>query len=137
MTTSAELPVVEGAGLGEQPEVGGVGAQGSAWRIGETRRHEVQIYQLRAVLRGISPLIWRRVLVRGSERESIARQACTNVSWTTSSAMAPSRASHRAKRNTSGRYGATEAFQRAVLRWRAYPHQMLRRHSQLLAYARN
>jgi hypothetical protein len=27
-------------------------------------RHEVQIYQLRAVLRGISPLIWRRLLVR-------------------------------------------------------------------------
>jgi hypothetical protein len=32
--------------------------------MGETHRHEAQIYQLRAVLRGISPLIWRRLLVR-------------------------------------------------------------------------
>jgi hypothetical protein len=31
----------------------------------ETNRPEAQIYQLRAVLRGISPLIWRRLLVRG------------------------------------------------------------------------
>lgn len=30
----------------------------------KTDRHEGQIYQLRAVLRGISPLIWRRLLVR-------------------------------------------------------------------------
>jgi hypothetical protein len=30
----------------------------------ETDRHELQIYQLRVVLRGISPLIWRRLLVR-------------------------------------------------------------------------
>jgi Plasmid pRiA4b ORF-3-like protein len=30
----------------------------------ETDRPEAQIYQLRAVLRGISPLIWRRLLVR-------------------------------------------------------------------------
>ena len=30
--------------------------------MGEARRHEAQIYPLRAVLRGISPLIWRRVL---------------------------------------------------------------------------
>jgi hypothetical protein len=33
--------------------------------MAETDRHEGQIYQLRAVLRGISPLIWRRLLVRG------------------------------------------------------------------------
>src|ERR1039458_2232028 len=32
--------------------------------MAETDRHEEQIYQLRAVLRGISPLIWRRLLVR-------------------------------------------------------------------------
>jgi hypothetical protein len=31
----------------------------------KTDRHEGQIYQLRVVLRGISPLIWRRLLVRG------------------------------------------------------------------------
>jgi hypothetical protein len=31
----------------------------------KTDRHEGHIYQLRAVLRGISPLIWRRFLVRG------------------------------------------------------------------------
>ena len=30
----------------------------------ETDRHEGRIYQLRAVLRGISPIIWRRLLVR-------------------------------------------------------------------------
>ena len=30
----------------------------------DTDQPEVQIYQLRAVLRGISPLIWRRLLVR-------------------------------------------------------------------------
>jgi hypothetical protein len=30
----------------------------------ETDRHAEQLYQLRAVLRGISPLIWRRLLVR-------------------------------------------------------------------------
>lgn len=32
--------------------------------MGETSHPEPQIYQLRAVLRGISPLIWRRLLVR-------------------------------------------------------------------------
>lgn len=32
--------------------------------MGETHHGEAQIYQLRAVLRGISPLIWRRLLVR-------------------------------------------------------------------------
>jgi len=32
--------------------------------MAETDRHEPQIYQLRVVLRGISPLIWRRLLVR-------------------------------------------------------------------------
>ena len=31
--------------------------------MAETDRHEPQIYQLRAVLRGISPLVWRRLLV--------------------------------------------------------------------------
>ncbi|MGA2841598.1 MAG: plasmid pRiA4b ORF-3 family protein [Steroidobacteraceae bacterium] len=31
--------------------------------MAETDRHEPQIYQLRVVLRGISPLIWRRLLV--------------------------------------------------------------------------
>ena len=30
----------------------------------DTDRHEAQIFQLRVVLRGISPLIWRRILVR-------------------------------------------------------------------------
>jgi hypothetical protein len=30
----------------------------------ETDRREAQIYQLRAVLRCISPVIWRRLLVR-------------------------------------------------------------------------
>jgi hypothetical protein len=29
------------------------------------RTEPAEIYQLRAVLRGISPLIWRRLLVRG------------------------------------------------------------------------
>src|ERR1039457_3226111 len=32
--------------------------------MADTDRHEPQIYQLRLVLRGISPLIWRRLLVR-------------------------------------------------------------------------
>ena len=32
--------------------------------MAETDRIEPQIYQLRVVLRGISPLIWRRLLVR-------------------------------------------------------------------------
>jgi hypothetical protein len=32
--------------------------------MADTDRHEPQIYQLRAVLRGSSPLIWRRLLVR-------------------------------------------------------------------------
>ncbi len=32
--------------------------------MAETDRHEAQIYQLRVVLRGISPLVWRRFLVR-------------------------------------------------------------------------
>jgi len=32
--------------------------------MAEPDRHEPRIYQLRAVLRGISPLIWRRLLVR-------------------------------------------------------------------------
>jgi hypothetical protein len=33
--------------------------------MAETDRHEAHIFQLRVVLRGISPLIWRRLLVRG------------------------------------------------------------------------
>jgi Plasmid pRiA4b ORF-3-like protein len=32
--------------------------------MAEGDRHEPQIYQLRVVLHGISPLIWRRLLVR-------------------------------------------------------------------------
>jgi hypothetical protein len=32
--------------------------------MAETDRHEAKIFQLRVVLRGISPLIWRRLLVR-------------------------------------------------------------------------
>jgi hypothetical protein len=32
--------------------------------MAETNRHEAQIFQVRMVLRGISPLIWRRLLVR-------------------------------------------------------------------------
>jgi Plasmid pRiA4b ORF-3-like protein len=32
--------------------------------MAEIDRHELQIYQLRVVFRGISPLIWRRLLVR-------------------------------------------------------------------------
>src|SRR6266851_1966179 len=32
--------------------------------MAKSDRHEAQICQLRAVLRGISPLIWRRLLVR-------------------------------------------------------------------------
>jgi hypothetical protein len=32
--------------------------------MADTDRHEAQIFQLRVVLRGISPLIWRRILVR-------------------------------------------------------------------------
>jgi hypothetical protein len=32
--------------------------------MAETDRHEPPMYQLRAVLRGSSPLIWRRLLVR-------------------------------------------------------------------------
>jgi hypothetical protein len=40
------------------------GAHEWALPVVETDRPEAQIYQLRAVLRGISPLIWRRLLVR-------------------------------------------------------------------------
>jgi Plasmid pRiA4b ORF-3-like protein len=32
--------------------------------MAEADRPEAQIYQLRAVIRGISPMIWRRLLVR-------------------------------------------------------------------------
>src|SRR5450755_1569773 len=50
-------------------------AQGCAWRMGETHRHEAQIYQLRAVLRGISPLIWRRLRVRSDSTVAQLHQA--------------------------------------------------------------
>jgi hypothetical protein len=43
--------------------------------MGETRRHEAQIYRLRAVLRGISPLIWRWVLVRSGSTVAQLHQA--------------------------------------------------------------
>ena len=43
--------------------------------MGETHRHEAQIYQLRAVLRGISPLIWRRLLVRSDSTVAQLHQA--------------------------------------------------------------
>jgi hypothetical protein len=36
--------------------------------MGETDHPEAQIYQLREVLRGISPLIWRRLLVRSDSK---------------------------------------------------------------------
>lgn len=32
--------------------------------MAESDGHEAQVYQLRAVLRGISPLNWRRLLLR-------------------------------------------------------------------------
>jgi len=40
------------------------GAQVSAHAIADIVLHEPRIYQLRVVLRGISPFIWRRLLVR-------------------------------------------------------------------------
>jgi Plasmid pRiA4b ORF-3-like protein len=43
--------------------------------MGETHRHEAQIYQLRAALRGISPLIWRRLLVRSDSTVAELHQA--------------------------------------------------------------
>jgi Plasmid pRiA4b ORF-3-like protein len=43
--------------------------------MGETHRHEAQIYQLRTVLRGISPLIWRRLLVRSDSTVAQLHQA--------------------------------------------------------------
>ena len=45
--------------------------------MGETHRHEAQIHQLRAVLRGISPLIWRRLLVRSDS--SVAEHEIHNL----------------------------------------------------------
>ena len=43
--------------------------------MAETNRHEPQIYQLRVVLRGISPLIWRRLLVRSDSTVAELHQA--------------------------------------------------------------
>ncbi len=43
--------------------------------MAETDRHEPQIYQLRVVLRGISPLIWRRLLVRSNSTVAELHQA--------------------------------------------------------------
>jgi hypothetical protein len=43
--------------------------------MAETDRHEPQIYQLRVVLRGISPLIWRRLLVRSDSTVADLHQA--------------------------------------------------------------
>jgi hypothetical protein len=43
--------------------------------MGETHRHEAQIYQLRAVLRGLSPLIWRRLRVRSDSTVAQLHQA--------------------------------------------------------------
>jgi len=43
--------------------------------MAETDRHEPQIYQLRVVLRGISPLIWRRLLVRRDSTVAQLHQA--------------------------------------------------------------
>ena len=44
--------------------MGVCGAQVQAPPMAETDHHDPQNYQLRVVLRGISPLIWRRLLVR-------------------------------------------------------------------------
>jgi hypothetical protein len=43
--------------------------------MADTDHHETQIYQLRAVLRGISPLIWRRLLVRSDSTVAQLHQA--------------------------------------------------------------
>jgi len=43
--------------------------------MAETDLHEPQIYQLRVVLRGISPLIWRRLLVRSVSTVAQLHQA--------------------------------------------------------------
>jgi hypothetical protein len=42
---------------------------------GRNPSHEAEIYQLRAVLRGISPLIWRRLLVRSDSTVAQLHQA--------------------------------------------------------------
>jgi hypothetical protein len=56
--------------------------------MAETDRHEPQIYQLRVVLRGISPLIWRRLLGRiaGTSLDSTAgnRTRILMIAWTRS-----------------------------------------------------
>jgi hypothetical protein len=56
-------------------KLGVCNAQGYAWRMGETHQDEAQIYQLRAVLRGISPLIWRRLLARSDSTVAELHQA--------------------------------------------------------------
>jgi Plasmid pRiA4b ORF-3-like protein len=43
--------------------------------MAETDHHQPQIYQLRVVLRGISPLIWRRLLVRSDNTIAQLHQA--------------------------------------------------------------
>ena len=43
--------------------------------MAETDHHQPQIYQLRVVLRGISPLIWRRLLVRSDSTVAQLHQA--------------------------------------------------------------
>jgi hypothetical protein len=43
--------------------------------MGDNDHHETQIYQLRAVLRGISPLIWRRLLLRSDSTVAQCRFA--------------------------------------------------------------
>src|ERR1700675_2033338 len=43
--------------------------------MGENHRHEAQIYHLRAVLRGISPLIWRRLQVESEPNRGRPNQA--------------------------------------------------------------
>jgi hypothetical protein len=43
--------------------------------MAETDHHQPQIYQLRAVLRGIRPLIWRRVLARSDSTVAQLHQA--------------------------------------------------------------
>jgi hypothetical protein len=60
---------------GKYPEVGGVRRTSVGPPMAETDRHEPQIYQLRVVLRGISPLIWRRLLVRSDSTVADLHQA--------------------------------------------------------------
>ena len=43
--------------------------------MAESDGHDAQIYQLRVVLRNISPLIWRRLLVRSDSTVAALHQA--------------------------------------------------------------